>query len=376
MLRLRLDDYDWAEVERTKRFIAGLFGGPAPDRPAAIVHPANVPGADPAPPPGLTEFERQAWQAAAALRRRSLGGDDFVPTVGTSVSTSALATAFGAKEEIRSGVHWVMPCIGNLSEIDRLRKPPVTAGRLGEVLERTRACLDVTDERLPIRVMDFQSPFTTVEQLVGCDRFFTMPYDDPPRLKALMDLVTDFCIEFFRAQREAAGERCCPGIWPPIWFPPRAGIQMSDDHLANVSPAVYEEFVVPYNSRVAEAFGGLFLHSCTIPARHLGALKKIRGLTGLNCDISSSVPVGRLLEEFGRDIVVAPHAYINTGAKYSGYAEFFADMLAPWRPGHRFFVYPCMVLYLPRESREVAFDEAVARAALEQIRSWKRDRGR
>jgi len=61
MPRLRLDDCDWAEVERTKRLITDLFSGPAPDRPAAVLHQPSGPGAKAPAPPGLTEFERQAW---------------------------------------------------------------------------------------------------------------------------------------------------------------------------------------------------------------------------------------------------------------------------------------------------------------------------
>ena len=159
-----------------------------------------------------------------------------------------------------------------------------------------------------------------------------MPYDEPLRLKALMDVVTDFLIDFFRAQMAAAGGRCCPGCWPPLPFPKAAGIQMSDDNLVNVSPEVYEEFVVPYNNRIAQAFGGLFLHSCTITKEHLPAVRKLKGLTGVNCDLSTSVPLAALLEAFGRDIVVAPHVYINTQTRYKSYAEYIRAMLAPWPP--------------------------------------------
>ena len=116
-----------------------------------------------------------------------------------------------------------------------------------------------------------------VEQMLGSSAFF------------LMDVVTDFAIDFFAAQIEAAGPNCCPGIWPSFWFPRRAGIQMSDDNLVNVSPEVYAEFVVPYNNRVSEAFGGIFLHSCTIKEACLPVLHDLTGLTGINCDISTSV---------------------------------------------------------------------------------------
>jgi len=373
MPRLRLDDYPWDQVETTKAFIRRLFAGPAPERPGAILHVAAEGKAEPAPG-GLTEFQRQVWNATEGIRRRPIGGDDYVPALGTGAGTCAMATAFGCEEIEASGVRWVRPVITSPDQIDSLRKPRITDGRLGWVLDQTRAFADYADERLAIQIMDFQSPFTTVEQMVGSERFFLMPYDDPVRLHALMDVVTDFAIEFFRTQIAAAGPACSRGSWPPIWFPPEAGIQMSDDNLVNVSPEVYEEFVVPYNNRISQAFGGLFLHSCTIREAHVVVVRKLKRLTGLNCDISTSVSVPRLLDEFGGRAVVAPHAYINTNTNFQSTLEFMENVLAAWRPGQRLFVYPCTVMYLPDRAREIPFDEAEAREVLDRIPAWREAR--
>jgi hypothetical protein len=282
-----------------------------------------------------------------------------------------MATAFGGVETRTNDVCWVAPCIHDPATIDRLAKPPLTAGKLGLVLAQTRAYAEYADPRLPVRIMDFQSPFTTVEQLLGSDTFFLMPYDHPQRLHALMDLVTDFAIEFFQAQMAAAGPQCCPGSWPTIWFPRAAGIQMSDDNLVNVSPAIYEEFVLPYNNRIAEAFGGLFLHSCTIREEHLANIRRHRRLTGVNCDISTSVPVARLLEVFGSAAVVAPHAYLNTHTNFQNYREFMDHCLAGWQPGRRLFIHPCAVMYLPAQAREVAFNRAEVEAALANVPGFR-----
>ncbi len=372
MDRCRLDDLDWGRIAATQAFITRLFSGPAPDRPGCLVHAAPLSEPRPRPAPdGLTPAQRQVWDASDGLRRRHLGGDDFVPTLGTGAGTCAMATAFGCEETRESNVYWVKPVITAAEQIDRLRKPPVTAGRLGGVLEQTRAYAEFADERLPIRVMDFQSPFTTVEQMLGSELFFLMPYDDPARLHALMDIVTDFAIDFFRAQMAAAGPACCPGIWPSLWFPRCAGIQMSDDNLVNVSPAVYDEFVVPYNNRIAAAFGGLFLHSCTIKEANLPSIHKHQGLTGLNCDISTSVTTARMLREFGERIVVAPHAYINTDTNFANYTEFMQAVLSDWRPGLRLFIHPCSVMYIPKTAREIRFAEAEVRAELERIPGWR-----
>ena len=100
-------------------------------------------------------------------------------------------------------------------------------------------------------------------------------------------------------------------------------------------------------------------------------MRKLKGLTGLNCDISTSVSVPRLLDEFGDRAVVAPHAYINTNTNFRSYREFMENVLAGWRPGKRLFVYPCTVMYLPDQAREIPFDEAEAREVLDRIPGWR-----
>ena len=377
MKRLILSDYPWDKIKHTRAFITRLFSGAAPDRPASIVHVSAADAPPPAPPPGgLTPWQAAVWNATESIRRRPIGHDDYVPTIGTGAGTCAMATAFGAEETNVSGVFWVKPCITSPSQIDTLKKPAVTAGKLGGILEQTQACAEYADERISIGIMDFQSPFTTVEQLLGSEMFFTLPYDDPERLKALMNIVTDYAIDFFTAQIKAAGPNCRYGCWPGIWFPKCAGIQMSDDNLVNVSPEIYEEFVVPYNNRIAEAFGGLFLHSCTITPAHLPALKKLKGITGINCDLSTSVPISDLLDAFGTNAVVAPHAYVNTNTNYASYDQFMRSIISAWKPGKRLIIYPCVVLYIPSTSREIKFNEPEVRAILDEIPAWRRDHGR
>ena len=150
---------------------------------------------------------------------------------------------------------------------------------------------------------------------------------------------------------------------------------MSDDNLVNVSPEVYDEFVVPYNNRISAAFGGLFLHSCTIKANNLPSLRKLHGLTGINCDISTSVTTAQLLETFGDQVVVAPHAYINTETNFHSYADFTRAVLAGWRAGKRLFIHPCSVLYQPDSAAEIPFNLEETRAVLEEIPDWQEAHG-
>jgi len=373
-MRVMLDELPWGRVRQTKRFLARLWRCDAVDRPGAIIHDyADVPV--PEPPGGLTEEQRQVWSELQGLRGRVIGRDDFVPTVGTNAGTCAMATAFGAQEARRGGIHWVEPLIEDPSGIDRLKKPQLGDGLLGGVLKKTQLLRDIADPRVGIRLMDLQNPFTVASQLLGSERFFTMPYDAPQKFHLLMELVTDFFIEFVSEQIRLAGPACVPGVWPPVWFPSGMGVQISDDNLHNVSAETYREFCLPYNNRISEAFGGLFLHSCTIPESHLDVLAEHQNLRGLNCDLSTSVSLKTLLRRFGRSCVVAPHVYINTNTKYPDHPSCIADMLDAWKPEYHLFIYVCTVMWIGEESREVRMQPEEIYPVMERIPAWRRAHG-
>ena len=369
-MRVMLDGLPWERVEQTKEFLDRLWHCECPDRPAAIVHDyLDVPVPD--PPGTLTDEERGIWAELQALRRRAIGRDDYVPTVSTNMGTCAMATAFGAREMLREGIHWVHPLITDLGQIDHLKKPDLRAGLLAGAMRKTRMLRQMADPRVGIRLMDLQNPFTIALQLLGTESFFSMPYDAPGKLHALMDLITDFFIDFVREQIRLAGPACVPGVWPPVWFPQWMGVQIADDNLHNVSPQVYREFCLPYNNRISDAFGGLFLHSCTIPEPHLDVIAEHHNLRGINCDLSTSAPLATLLDRFGRQCMVAPHVYINTNTRYPDIPASVADMLSAWQPGYHLFIYVCTVMWVGDESREVRMAPQEIYPVLDRVPAWR-----
>ncbi len=365
--RIMLDDYPWDKIEETKRFLRSLYAEAPPARPGIIMHPPPLDIPRRPSPYAEGTPENEAWNLVENLRRRPVGIDDYVPTAGTGAGTCPFATAFGCRDEVLNNLHWVAPVIKNPADIRSLRKPKKTDGLLGSFLDQTRRHADHLDERIPIRIIDFQSPFTTVEQILGSDLFFMMPYDHPGELKTIMDITTDLCIEFISEQMQIAGPRCCPGLWPTFWFPKEAGVQMSDDNMVNVSPEIYEEFVVPFNNRISDAFGGLFLHSCVIKEANIPSIKKIRRLTGLNCDVSNSVSPHRLIQEFGQRSVVAPHVYMNSTTNFPSYAALMEWFAGAWTPGTRYFMHPCSVMYVPADAREIKFNLQEVQAAMRRF---------
>jgi hypothetical protein len=71
-----------------------------------------------------------------------------------------------------------------------------------------------------------------------------------------------------------------------MWYLPKeVGIRISDDTAALMSPKLYREFGVRYNARIAEAFGGLVVHSCGELKHVLPVMMETPGLRGIDLTI-------------------------------------------------------------------------------------------
>jgi hypothetical protein len=327
----------------TQRFLRDFFlSDRAPERPALILHQYR-PAAEGEAPTDLDPVRNKVVSEEYSARQlRVRNGDDYVRQLNTNNGTSAMASAFGAGLQDVGGGHWAETVIRDLAEVDRLEKPPVTAGRIGEALEQTRVARELSD--LPIRSLDTQSPLTVATQLVGVSELFVAMYDQPRRVHALLELITDFFIDVGEAQRAAAGEQYVPVYWPHLWAPGEVGFEVADDYLLTLSPALYEEFSLPCLARLAEHFGGIFVHSCSIYREHLPCLQKIPHLRGVNCDLSMAAPIREILDALP-GVVFTPHVYMNKEVTRPSQAAWLAEELAAWKPGDRLAPVVLAVIY-------------------------------
>ncbi|NLO73234.1 MAG: hypothetical protein GX100_03845 [candidate division WS1 bacterium] len=331
----------------------------APERPALVFVETT-----PAPPPPDDPDPLRARALAAqhaALHGRVCEGTDYVPLLSTNNGTEAMASAFGAVLQEHDGRYWAERLFHDLHEADGLEVPPVEGALVGEALEHTRLLRQHTE--LPIMSLDLQSPLTVATQLLGVSELFMAMYDDPRRVHALLEVITEFFIRVVETQQASAGEFWAPVFWPGIWSPPEVGLELADDYMLALSPELFDEFSLPYLSRLAEHFGGLFLHSCSIYSRNLPSLKKVPNLRGINSDLSMSCPVREILDALP-GVVVTPHIYMNKEITHPTQQVWLRETLEAWRPGDRLFPYVLAVMYDPPAKAEVATDFAEVRKVI------------
>src|SRR5665648_1057 len=210
--------------------------------------------------------------------------DDYaVPALYTGVGIAVVAAAFGGKVQIFEGDKdpWTAPLINDVDpqNLYKFRLPdPHKSGMNPLVFERIRTFQE--GSTLPLRVCNIPSPLTIASQVWDYTSFLTALYEYPKEVHHLLDLATEATIEFVKAQLEKIHNPF--GLTHEDWYIPRKyGLRVSDDVLAEISPAHYREFAVPYNNRLSEEFGGIFVHSCGDVTHNLEVLKEIRGLRGI-----------------------------------------------------------------------------------------------
>ncbi len=256
---------------------------------------------------------------------------DLVPALCPTLGVIAIPSAFGSEV-----VWWendfpaVRPLIGDRTEmVRRLVRPKITAGELGRLLDYTRVFLERTGSRMPIRLGDIQGPLDNAALIFGHTHFLEALITAPREVHALLDMITDLMVEFAAAQRaivRAAGAEFVPSAFQP-WLPDGHGVSVANDVGVMLSPALHDEFSVPYLNRLSDAFGGVYVHSCGDWTHLFPSLENVRNLRGLEFG-ASEAPYDKVLARFGGRTVLACRVGLHRDIRFDGMADFVRRVVA------------------------------------------------
>jgi uroporphyrinogen-III decarboxylase len=302
-----------ARFARAREAIAAAYRHEPVERPPVLVGDVNywITGEDPDLVPG-DYFDVGAFASMLAFQEAKIAAhlarhdDIYLPFVfpwyGTGVVPSALGCEilFQPKEEpaVAGAV------ITEPAQVGRLVPPdPERDGLMPRVLR----AIDhfVAHAPWPVSFTDNQGPLNIALNLVGLERLMLWMYDEPVAVHELMDFCTTVLIDWVRLQKARAGGRA--GVFPHTILLPSefGGVWISDDDCTIVSPALYHEFVVPYNSRVLSAFGGGSLHYCGSARHQLENFAATEGLVAIN-----NWPMGDFAQVFEAQRILGDRAVI------------------------------------------------------------------
>ncbi len=180
--------------------------------------------------------------------------------------------------------------LADKSVLARLEAPdPLAAGRM---LDRVQAVAMLHERIGREKLVEgwIEGPCAEAADLRGINRLMTDFFDDPPFVRDLFGFTVAMELEFARAQVDAGAEL----------------IGVGDAAASLVGPAIYEEFVLPFERRL---IAGLHAMGAKVRLHICGNVRRILpGIGSLGCemvDIDSMVPLEQARREMGPSQVLA-----------------------------------------------------------------------
>lgn len=212
--------------------------------------------------------------------------------VRSNYGTGILPSLFGAELFIMDDLYNTLPTSrpipGGLDTVKKLIQkgiPDLYHGYGSKVLEMGQRFVDIGNKYpkigkyIHIYHPDLQGPLDVCELLVG-SALFLLLIDEPNLMHELLELVTNTYMHFMKEWLKIVP---CEGLYSIHWSILHKGcIMLRDDSAMNLSGAMFDEFIKPYDQRLLDEFGGGALHFCGRGDHYIKSASEMRGLYAVN----------------------------------------------------------------------------------------------
>ncbi len=237
-------------------------------------------------------FVRMAYQQLRGCSQTLANADGSLMCVRCNYGTGIFPAWFGAPLAIMDEHYDTLPSVtplpGGLDAIQRVVAAPLpchTDGWSARVFEMGRRFRRLLDSRPKLKRYvhlyhpDFQGPLDIAELLVGSNIFVAF-YDEPDLILALLDRITTAYENIFDAWLALNPPRSPD--WSIHWGAMHRGqIMLRLDSGMNLSPAMLEQFSLPFDARLFKRYGGA-MHSCGRVDHFYGLVAALEGCHALN----------------------------------------------------------------------------------------------
>ncbi len=287
---------DPAEEERLEAewqaFLAGGFGdelfSPARARPA----PARIDWPSIHINDAIDDYESMALSQLAGVSGLLERGGGAPLSVRCNYGTGILPSLFNAELFTMPGdtntLPTTRPLTGGHDAIRTLLDkgvPPFHAG-LGEKVfamagrfQAIRAAYPKIGRYVHLYHPDMQGAIDGCELLWGSDLFLDL-YEEPELVHACLELISDTYIAFMRKWFALVPAEAEVNVHWQLWHKGRIMLRL--DSGMNLSPAMFDEFIAPYEQRLFDAFGGGAVHFCGRGDHYIEQLCSLRGMNAVN----------------------------------------------------------------------------------------------
>ncbi|OPZ30674.1 MAG: hypothetical protein BWZ02_00651 [Lentisphaerae bacterium ADurb.BinA184] len=270
----------------------------------------------------LDDFEQMVLQQLRGCSDLLANGAGNLLCVRANYGTAIIPSLFGA-EIFRMARHLdtlptSIPLGGDEATVRRLIAagvPGLHRSLAGQTLDTGRRYVSLfrdypnTARYVRIYHPDYQGPMDICELLWGSSLFLDV-LDRPALVHQFLGLITDTYAAMMREW-----QRIVPfsddGTEAHWGFLHRGHITLRDDSAMNFSPAMFEEFIEPYDSRLLREFGGGVVHFCGRGTHYIhraGAMPGVTGIAMSQPELNDMETIWRHTVDRGLDMLGVPHA--------------------------------------------------------------------
>lgn len=236
----------------------------------------------------LEDVERMALRQLSGCSDFLAGGSGRVMNIRANYGTGTLPSLFGAEIFVMDAALDTLPTTkpipGGTEGVKRLLDrgvPDLHGGYGGKCFTTAARYLEwlkdypKVSKYVHVYHPDVQGPMDVCEMLWGSDVFVEF-LDQPAVVKAFLGLITETYVRYMQKWLELVPPR---GDYAAHWgYYVRGRVVLRNDSAMNLSGAMYEEFVEPFDQQILDAFGGGAMHFCGKGDHYIHRLGRLRKL--------------------------------------------------------------------------------------------------
>ena len=239
----------------------------------------------------LDDTDLMALQQFGACSKTLAGHSGNMLCVRSNYGSSILCSLFGVEPFIMDPeldcLPTTRPIEGGLDAIRRLIDagvPDLNQAFGGKAFEMGHIFKALMQDYPKIRKYvwiyhpDTQGPMDICEVVWGSGLYLDI-MDHPDVAHAFLALITDTYIAHMKAWAKIVPFKPDYNVHWGLFH--KGAITLRDDSAMNFSPAMFEDFIEPYDQRLLDTFGGGMLHFCGRGDHYIHRLPKMRGCKAL-----------------------------------------------------------------------------------------------
>jgi uroporphyrinogen-III decarboxylase len=245
---------------------AAVFRGERPDRWPVMLHGGLTDEQKRIPTPNLQEafndVDMMLCQQLRGACSAANSNSDAVPSVRGNYGVGVLLATLGLEQmTFPDKMPWPQEHLSKEQIADLSVDDIELQGTFARALDYMRRHMAIMKGEPAVYCMDTQGPFDLAHLVMGDEIYYAM-HDDPELVHHLLEFCLALSIRAHELMKAISGEGQNECYHSNSLYADNLGIRICEDTTALISPDAMQTFALPYTRRLAQHFGGAWVHYC------------------------------------------------------------------------------------------------------------------